>query len=290
MSFFNVLIYIILICVVLWFVRRFLSKFKVPQTGCLVTVDGGVKAGKSTLSCAIVRSKYKHNLRSTKIANFFRRICRKPEYRLPVIYSNVPLNCDYVPVTRSLLLRETKPIEGSVMYLQEASLVADSQLIKDPVLNNKLLMFFKLCGHQGLTVVVDSQTVSDLHYSEKRSTSQVFYVRNTIKWIPFFLLVNVIETVYSEDGSMVFAQNKDADELVKKVLLSKGIWKMFDSRAFSSLTDYLAYDNTPVVHGKNLSDLKVRELVSFRPEFNLKVPTLQTNQSKEVKEVQGKPR
>lgn len=261
-------IYFILIAIAIFFVLKFFNKFKVPKIGSLVPVNGGIKKGKSTFSCALTRTTYKRSRRSIKFKNFIRRIFNKKEQLLPVIYSNVPLNIDYVPLTRSILLREEKPIEGSVVYIQEASLVADSQLIKDKEINNELLLFFKLCGHQGITVILDTQAISDLHYAIKRSMSQVFYVQHTTKWIPFFLIVHVIEHMYSDDGSTVFAQTKDTDELVKRVIIPKSVWKMFDSRCYSVLTDDKPYAPTNIVKKGSLDDLKARSIISFRPGFN----------------------
>lgn len=263
------LIWFILICVAIFFVRKFLNKFKLVKIGCLVPITGGVKSGKSTFSCFVVDKTYKRSLRSIKIKNFFRRLFKKKEQLLPVIYSNVPLNMDFIPVTRALLMREEKPIEGSVVYLQEASLVADSQLIKDKELNNDLLLFFKLCGHQGISVILDTQSTSDLHYAVKRSMSQTFYVRHIVKWIPFFLIAEVIEYNYSEDGSFTFAQTKDTDELVKRVIIPKRIWKKFDSRAYSVLTDDKPYVTEKLIKRGSLPDLKARKIISFRPEFNI---------------------
>lgn len=267
------IIYFILISVCVFFVHKFLSKFKFPKTGCLVPVVGGVKCGKSTFSCALVRSAYKRSLRSVKFTNFFRKVfnSNKPQLDLPVIYSNVPLNCDFVPLTKDLLLRKTRPIVGSVVYLQEASLVADSQLIKDKDINNELLLFFKLCGHEGVQVILDTQSTSDVHYSIKRSMSQIFNVQHTVKWLPFFLICEVMEYGYSEDGSILFAQNKDSDDVVKRVIIRKSIWKMFDSRAYSSLTDNKPLEPTNIVKGVELYSLKVDKVVSFRPEFNVVV-------------------
>lgn len=272
MDFFKILIYFILICVALFFVRKFLGRFKIPKTGCLVPINGGVKSGKSTVSCAVVYANYKRSLRSIKFANFFRRLFRKEPFPLPVIYSNVPLNLDYVPVTRDMLLLNVKPIRGSVMYLQEASLLADSQLIKDKDVNNQLLLFFKLCGHVGYkSVVLDTQQISDIHYSIKRSASQCFYVRSLVKWIPFFLIAEVLEYTYSEDGSIIFAQNKDMDEIVKKVLIRKSIWKKFDAYAYSSIVDNKPFAPSNIIKKGSLKDLKVNEIVSFRDDFNLKL-------------------
>ena len=266
------LIFILLCCCLFWFLWKFvLSKFKSLKIGNLVLVVGGVKTGKSTLSVYMTIFWYKARIFVLKFKNFFLKLFKKQLYKLPVIYSNVPLNVDYVPLTREMLLGEERGIPGSIVYLQEASLLADSQLIKDKDLNNALLKFFKLCGHYGLTVICDTQSTSDLHYSVKRSLSQIFYVRHTTKWIPFFIIVELIEYMYSEDGSIIFSQNADTDELVKRVIIPKSIWKKFDSRTYRGLIENKPPVHNSVVKKGTLSDLKAHRIISFRPEFNIDI-------------------
>ena len=150
-----------------------MKQFKVAKIGSLCLVNGGVKCGKSTLSVSIVRSEYKSRVRKTKFMNFFRKLFHKPLKELPLLYSNVPLACPYVPLTDDLLLRKKRFVYGSVIYCQEASLVADSQLIRDMDINQRLLLFNKLIGHEtkGGVIVYDTQCISDLHYSIKRCLS-----------------------------------------------------------------------------------------------------------------------
>ena len=79
------LIYFILVCVALFFVRKFLNRFKVPKIGSLCLISGGVKCGKSTLSVAIVRSEYKKRTRRIKFKNFFRKLFKKSLLEMPLI-------------------------------------------------------------------------------------------------------------------------------------------------------------------------------------------------------------
>ena len=94
----------------------------------------------------------------------------------------------YVKITEDLLLRKVRPRFGSVIFIDEASLVADSQLIKDMELNETLLLFNKLIGHEtkGGCVIYDTQCISDVHFSIKRSLSEYFYIHHLTKWTPFF--------------------------------------------------------------------------------------------------------
>lgn len=263
------IIYFILICVALFFVRRFLNKFKIPKIGSLCLVSGGVKTGKSTLSVAIVRSEYKKRVRQTKIKNFFNKMFKKPLIELPLIYSNVPLGMPYVPLTDDLLQRKTRFVYNSVIYLQEASLVADSQLIRDMDLNERLLLFNKLIGHEtkGGVLIYDTQTISDCHYSIKRCLSNYFYIHHLVKWIPFFLIAYVQEYRYSDDNSVIGVNNVDTEDTLKKVIIPKSTWKYFDCYCYSVLTDNLPVEKDVILNNKNTKNLKAKKILSFRQNF-----------------------
>ena len=240
-------------------------KFKKPKISCMALVTGGVKAGKSTFSCALALSKYKSQVRKVQFSNFFRRIFRKELFEKPLLYSNVPLNCKYVPLTDDLLLRKQRFVYRSVIYAQEASLIADSQLIKNLDINQRLLLFNKLIGHEtkGGYLIYDTQCINDNHYSVKRCISEYFYIHDTVKWIPFVLLCHVRELRYSDDGQEINVYEGDVEESMRTVLVSKRIWKMFDAYCYSVLTDRLPVASE-VVEGRELSDLKARKIVSFR--------------------------
>lgn len=256
-------------------------KFKKPKISCMALVTGGVKAGKSTFSCALALSKYKSQVRKVRFANFFRRIFRKELFEKPLLYSNVPLNCEYVPLTDDLLLRKQRFVYRSVIYAQEASLIADSQLIKNLDINQRLLLFNKLIGHEtkGGYLIYDTQCINDNHYSVKRCISEYFYIHDTIKWIPFILLCHVRELRYSDDGQEINVYEGDVEESMRTVLVSKRIWKMFDAYCYSVLTDHLPVASD-VVEGRELSDLKARKIVSFRKYKNGGAADVEQNNEK----------
>lgn len=256
-------------------------KFKKPKISCMALVTGGVKAGKSTFSCALALSKYKSQVRKVRFANFFRRIFRKELFEKPLLYSNVPLNCEYVPLTDDLLLRKQRFVYRSVIYAQEASLIADSQLIKNLDINQRLLLFNKLIGHEtkGGYLIYDTQCINDNHYSVKRCISEYFYIHDTIKWIPFILLCHVRELRYSDDGQEINVYDGDVEESMRTVLVSKRIWKMFDAYCYSVLTDHLPVASD-VVEGRELSDLKARKIVSFRKYKNGGAADVEQNDEK----------
>lgn len=261
-------IYFIIICVAWFFIHKFLNRFKCAKVGSMALVSGGVKTGKSTLSVSLAIREFKARVRRTKFVNFFRNLFNKELIELPLLYSNVPLNMDYVPLTDDLLTRRERFVYNSVIYVQEASLVADSQLLKNMDLNEQLLLFNKLIGHEtkGGVLIYDTQCIGDLHYSIKRCLSNYFYIHHLTKWIPFFLIAYVQECRYSDDGSVITTSNEDIENTVKRVIIPKSTWKKFDCYCYSTLTDDLPV-NKNVVKGKELNTLKANEIISFRTNF-----------------------
>lgn len=255
---------VILIC----YIKK---NFKIPKIGAMTCVTGGVKSGKSTFSFALAYKSFKRNLRGVKIRNFFRKVffIKDCDEELPKFYSTIPVACDHVLLTKDLLLRNERFAYKSVIWVDEASLLADSQYCKDLDVNDKLMFFNKLIAHEtkGGLVVYNTQSVADLHYSVKRCLSEVFYVHGTFKWLPFFLLVTVREERYSEDLSVTTNYNEDVEENLKKVIISKKVWKMFDCYCYSVHTDHL-----PIADNVQKADsLKARKLLSFNPRHELDV-------------------
>ena len=246
--------------------RFFLSKFKVPKIGALALVTGGVKCGKSTMSVAIVRREYNSRRRRVKFKNFFRKLFNKSLIEMPLVYSNVPLAMPYVPLTDDLLLRKKRFVYGSVIYVQEASLVADSQLIRDMDINERLTLFNKLIGHEtkGGVIIYDTQCIGDVHYSVKRCISNYFYIHHLVKWIPFFLIAKVQECRYSDDGSTISVSTEDTETTLKSVIIPKRNWKYFDCYCYSVLTDDLPVDKNIIYNNIHTFDLKANNILSFR--------------------------
>lgn len=262
------IVFIIFAC--LFVLNKILKKFKVPKIGSFALVTGGVKCGKSTLSVSIAISEHKARVRKTKIHNFFAKLFKKPLKDLPLLYSNVPLACPYVEITDELLLRKKRFVYNSVIYIQEASLVADSQLLKDKDINERLLLFNKLIGHETLggCLIYDTQCISDLHYSMKRCLSEYIYIHHLTKWLPFILVAYVEENRYSDDGSVISTQNEDIEHKLRKVIISKRNWKYFDAYCYSCLTDDLAVEKNVINNTIQTKDLKAHRIFSFRQNFN----------------------
>lgn len=258
----NIISFVIIGLIIFLIYKFIIRKFKFPKVGAMAMVTGGVKCGKSTFAVGLVMSEYRRRRRSVKFRNFFRKLFRIPLHDLPLIYSNIPLSVPYVPLTEDLLLRKKRFVYGSVIYVNEASLVADSQLIKDHNINERLLLFNKLIGHEllGGCIIYDTQSISDVHYSIKRCLSDYFYIHHLSKWIPFFLVATIRECRYSEDGSVVEVNTSDVEDSLRKVIIRKSTWKKFDAYCFSSLTDNLPVANETVV----ADSLKVKKVFSFR--------------------------
>ena len=239
-----------------------MNKFKVPKIGSMALFSGGVKCGKTTLAVATALSEYRARCRKVKRVNFFRKIFKKPLLEMPLLYSNIPLSVPYVPVTEDLLLRKKRFAYNCVVYIGEASLVADSQMVANMVLNERLLLFNKLIGHEtkGGCLIYDTQCVSDCHYSIKRCLSEYIYVHHLVKWIPFFLIAYVQECRYSDDNSTITAQSEDVENTLRKVIFRKKVWKTFDCYCYSSFTDDLPVEDKVV----NATTLKAGNIVSFR--------------------------
>lgn len=269
MSFGQILIFLALIFVVLFFVKKFMSRFKSCAVGSLTLVDGGVKTFKTGFSIYLGVREYKRALRSVKFANFWRNIFNKPKEELPLLYSNIPLAIPYVPVTREILTGKVRVRRRSTLILDDASLVADSMLFKDKDINDRLLYFNKLWGHMshGGHLIYNTQSLSDLHFSVKRSLSEYFYIHHTNWNWPFFIIAYVLECRYSDDGSVTFTQNADLSENLKKVLIPKKYAKYYDKYCYSILTDDLPCEDRVV---KNAISLKCDNIVTFREDSKLK--------------------
>lgn len=289
-------LYLILIAVAIFLYFYISRKFKFPKIGAIAVFVGGVKSGKSAVSVACAISNWKKEHRRWKIKSFFIKLInklfrrKKEPFALPeepLLYSSIPLRyVPYVPLTREHLIRKVRFNYRSIVFLDEASLIADSQLIKDKDINTELLLFFKLFGHEthGGKCIINSHCISDLHYALKRTTSQYFYLHHLSSWIPFFSLAHMREERFSEDGTTLNVFNEDVEESLKKVIFRKSIFKKYDSFCFSVLTDHKPLDNNVITRDK-YDSLKADRLPSFRPEFyNLNF----VNQiQKEFKEVEN---
>lgn len=276
---------ILIIIGVLVLVIFILWKMKIPRCGNMILITGGIKTGKTMLSVHMANRIVKKNRRKVFLYNYLVRPIRNVLFKLnepkrprPEIYSNIPLAVNYIPMTTELLDRRKNFIPMSVCYLCETSIVADSMSFKDADLNERLLFFSKLFAHQtkGGTLILDTQALSDNHYSFRRNVSTFFWIHHQVK-IPFFCLVYLREMMYSEDGNVSNNFEEDVEESLKLCIVPKSVWKLYDRYCYSCFTDDL-----PVI--KNVQrmnkgrigrrpDLKARSIVTFKKFKHIKINT-----------------
>ena len=275
MKLFVIITLIVLLLFVIWYHKH--KKFIFIQTENLIT--GAPKTGKSTLAIYLALKKYKSNLWRWRFAWLKAKILNRKLPLRPCIYSNIPLYLEkenkkhkkfiYQPLTKDLLTRKVKFIDFSVVYIGEFSLVADSMSIKDALINEELLLFVKLFGHEIRgNLFLDTQAISDCHYSIKRCLSSYLWITKCFK-IPFFIGVKCRELMYSYDNNMVNVNNDDIDNADKFFLIPKSIWKKFDYRCYSILTDNLEEPFYKIDISKN--DLKCDNIVSFKKYKSIEV-------------------
>lgn len=267
-------IYFLLICGAIWFVSKFANKFKVPSIGSLAVFTGGLKKGKSAVSLAVALRRYRSNLKAWKWScrftwffNLFRK--NKLDYPLkPLFYSNIPLTVEYVSLTRDVLLMEKRVVPRSVVFIDEASLVADSMLYKDQKLNYQLLRFFKLFGHISLggSCVVNTHSITDLHMSLKRVTSEFYYINKTVK-LPLISFTEMREERYSEDTTSINSYNEDIELSMRKCFFLSRVFKYYDCYTYSELVAYKDYSYMSFPADKKRS-LKSYDIPSFNPAFS----------------------
>lgn len=251
--------------------------FKIPKLGCLAMVTGGVKCGKSMMSVWFAVRNYKAQYRRWKVRCFFiravnamfRKEFKQPEE--PLLYSNVKLaGVKYTLLTVDMILRKVRPAYKSVVYIQEASLLADSMYFKNMTDNERLLLFNKLYGHEthGGYLIYDTQTISDNHYAVRRCLSTYFWIHHLTK-VPFFCVLYVREMFFSEDNSAVNSVEDDVEIGLRRVLIPKFVWKMYDAYCYSAFTDDLpvlrddVFEPRPKRLGSR-ADLKTRKLVTLK--------------------------
>lgn len=265
------IVYFIIICVALFFIFRFLHKFKFPKITALSVFTGAVKVGKTGVSLACAQSLYKRVRIRWHIRKFFQKMFHKPIDEEPLFYSNIPLRyMKYHDLTLEHILRKKRFNFGSVVFVDEASLLADCYLSKsNPELNTQLMRFFKLFGHETHCgyCIFNSQQISDLHISLRKCTSQYFYIHSTSsRFIPFISFCKLREERYSEDGQTLNTYDKDVEESLKTCIFRKRVFKTYDMCAYSIFTDSLPTQNISHKLGKKDS-LKCDKITSFRKEF-----------------------
>lgn len=261
-------VYVLILLVIIGIYILYRKFFRRPSFGALTMVTGGIKCGKSALCVHYAVKEYKRVHRRWRIRKLFQKMLRRQVSEEPLLYSNIPLRkVKYVPVTIDHLMRKKRFNFGSVVFLDEVSLVCDSMLTKDKDINTQLHLFFKLFGHEthGGKMFVNSQCIGDVHYALKRVISDYYYIDSLSKF-PLISVANVRKERYTDDKSTVNTYSEDSDKKLSRVLLFNSVFKKYDSFCFSPFTDELP----SVTCLQNLTDweeLKTRQIISFRKEF-----------------------
>lgn len=264
---FGFIFIILLVVLVLWFIRRHFKRLVIPN---VYLISGAVKTGKTLLSVHLAKKEYRRNIRSYYLRVLFMKLLffkNKDLPKKPMLYTNIPLGrCKFNLLTMDILLQKVRIPDKSVVLIDEASLLADSTMIKDKNINNKLMRFVKLFAHytHGGKLIIDTQSIADLHFSFKRCMNSYLYIYERTKY-PFITVMKVREMLYSTDGSLVNNSNEDIELSMRKIVIFNRTYKDYDCYCYSSFTDMLPYQVRYDV--KSLSkddDMKVYHLVSFQ--------------------------
>lgn len=275
------LIGIILVIAIAFVLVYFLywRKKKNLKYNCVALFTGAPKTGKTALCVKEVKRLYKSKLIKHYLLmpikfiqlrnNEFKEYCKFK----PMIYSNIPLrNTKFNKFTIDMLMREVRLPNGSIVLLDEASLIADSMLYKDKDINEKLMLFVKLFGHytHGGYLIVNTQSIADLHFAFKRCVGSYYFITETRRY-PFFSVAKVRECVYSEDNTSINGFNRDIEEDMKNVFIWNKNFKNYDCFCYSIFTDKLAYKvdyNAKVLRKKD--SLKAIDIVTLQDFKSLK--------------------
>lgn len=266
-----VIVLIGLFVLILFLYFKFNTFRKFPT---VLLISGAVKSGKSFVSVSIAKRLLR--LQRFKVW-FFNVVCYFPKlllnkifkknytlwHKLPVLYSNIPLfKTKYYQLTTSILKREVTIIPKSIVFIDECSFTADSMSYKDSNLNDSLLQFVKLFGHmsKGGYLILNTQSLSDLHYAFKRSIGDFYYIYLRRK-LPFFTYVK-LKQIFSIDGEKANSNVLELNDY-SMLILNKN-YKSYDCYCYSCLTDLLPLSHSKLKYIKNRKLLKINKFVSFK--------------------------
>ena len=262
------IIIVIGLIILLFYLRKKFKRLVLPN---VFLVDGAPKTGKSALSLTLAHRIYMKNCFKWFIGKgfYWLRYHNLTNYPLkPMFYTNIPVGFTHNPLTKEIIYFKVKVPPKSVIFIDEASLFADSQLIKDRRLNTQLTLFCKMIGHvtRGGSMILNSQQCSDLHYSFKRILGRYLYIYQTYKF-PIVSVSQVREMMYSDDTSIVNDINEDAELSMRKIFFFNGVYKRYDCFCYYNL---VKDKDTQVDYGFKFDrkDLSVQELVSFNEEIS----------------------
>lgn len=246
----ELLVIVLIVAVLVGFVyftyRKNFKNIKTP-TVCMVT--GGVKCGKTELCVKLVLKMFKRKVRAWWIkTHIFKKVIEHP-----LLYTNAyitfgngkkPHKYDkYIRlITKESLLRKERFNYGSVIYIEEASLLADNMDFRDTDKNIDLSLFAKLIGHEtrGGALFLDTQSPLDVHYAFKRVASTYFFIYKRLNFLLFDVLY-IREMINTENGVNNFED--DVEVTMRKVLVPFWYHHKYDCYEYSYLTDDLPRSN-----------------------------------------------
>lgn len=259
-------IYVLLILGLVFFIYwRFRKNFKFLNAPSFALVTGGVKTGKTELTCCLAQKDFKRVHRRWRISRWFCKLFHKKfETEEPLFYTNGKTSfkslkskrphkldkCIRV-VSLDSLLRLERYNYKSVIWIQEASLMADNMDFNNIDKNIELSLWTKLIAHEtrGGKVYIDTQSVLDLHYAFKRVLSTYYFIQKR-KDFWFFAIVYIREMINTENGINAFTD--DVDETTRKVFLPRWWFKRYDRYEFSYFTDDLRKSNKKFIPNNGL--------------------------------------
>ena len=262
------IIILIVLCILLYIYYKHAKKLKFDT---LVMINGGVGTGKSstTIWQGVKTHKRTHAIwwRRTHIYSKlpFKKCKSMALEEEPLLYCNIPIYKNYKkdiiykyyrPLTTEHLLRTKRFNFKSTIIIDESSLIANSMSGKygkdNPMaqtINEQLTLFIKLIRHElhgsyknflfknNANVFINTQSKNDNHFAFDRAINQVFYITKSLT-IPFFrivwcrelLLIDSVENNFDDDI-------KESNSKTRWYLISKKVFNMYDSYAYSMLTD-----------------------------------------------------
>lgn len=261
-----VLLGLLLLCFLLFIYFKF---FKIPKVKNLVFIDGGLGSGKSFLSVKFAITLYKKQLRKFKIKLFILGLFKgekwKKKQEMPLLYSNIPLkDIPFVPLSKEIIYRQKRFNYRSVLLLDECSLMNDQMDYKNAELSERLSEFYKLFRHEtkGGYCVVNSQSISDMHYSFKYCINEYFYIHHKTRLL-FFSILKIQEFVYSAENSVLQTNENDIEDNTKILIVSNRYFKKYDSYCHSVYTDNLKREKKTIVLNDR-KKLKSKDFLTFK--------------------------
>lgn len=270
-----IIILIVIVIAILILTIKYRKKFKLDS---ITMINGAVGVGKTSTGLYLAHKLYKKEMFRWNL----RRIFLKKEEEKPLLYSNIPLfKWEYTPLNIELILRNQIRFNyRSVIFIDESSLIADSQdykkfneLKKNSKqtidINTTLNLFLLFFRHEtrGGHLIITTQSKNDNHYAFDRKCSSSLFLTKSIN-IPFFKVVWARELLLM-DSNVVNVVDDDYKESVNNYwyLMSKRIFKHYDSYCYSILTDHYKSKNDTLLNKEKTKNKKRFEIITLHTDY-----------------------